>query len=161
MAHVIAEDVVVVDGSGHRLGRLASKVAKMLLSGRRVIVVNAEKVLVTGTKEAILERYLKLIGRTWYSSIEEPQVWYPRRPERILWYTIARMLPRKKYKGREALSRLRVYAGVPEGLEKTSFTRFEDALHKSGISRSGRVIRTLTLAELSELLRGGRSRLVG
>ncbi|GBC70818.1 50S ribosomal protein L13 [Candidatus Calditenuaceae archaeon HR02] len=155
MAHLIAEDVVVVDGSGHRLGRLASKVAKMLLSGRRVVVVNAERVLVTGTKEAILERYLKLIGRTWYSSIEEPQVWYPRRPERILWYTIARMLPRKKQKGREALSRLRVYSGVPEGLEKTSFTRFEDALHRSGISRSGRVVRTLTLAELSELLKGG------
>ncbi|MEM0482300.1 MAG: 50S ribosomal protein L13 [Nitrososphaerota archaeon] len=158
MAHAVAEDVVVVDGAGHRLGRLASKVAKMLLSGRRVVIVNAEKVLVTGTKEAILERYLKLIGRTWYSSIKEPQVWYPRRPERILWYTIARMLPRKKPKGREALRRLRVHSGVPEGLEKMSFTKFEDALHKSGVSRSGRVVRTLTLAELSNLLKGGGSR---
>ncbi|MEM2067449.1 MAG: 50S ribosomal protein L13 [Nitrososphaerota archaeon] len=148
-------DLVVVDGSGHRLGRLASKVAKMLLSGRRVVVVNADKVLVTGTKSAILERYLKLVGRTWYSSIEEPKVWYPRRADRILWYTIARMLPRRQPKGREALKRLKVYVGVPEGLEKSNLTRLEDALHKSGISRSGRLIRTLTLGELSKLLKGG------
>lgn len=152
-----AESVVVIDGSGHRLGRLASKIAKMLLSGKKVVVVNADKVLITGTKKTILERYLRLIGRTWYSSIEEPKVWYPRRPDRIFWYTVARMLPRRKSTGREALRRLKVYAGVPPELENQNFTKIEDALHNSAISRSGRVIRTLTLGELSKLLKGGAS----
>ncbi|MCS7146492.1 MAG: 50S ribosomal protein L13 [Nitrososphaerota archaeon] len=151
----LTENVVVIDGSGHRLGRLASKIAKMLLLGKSVVVVNADKVLVTGTKEAVLERYLKLVRRTWYSSIEEPKVWYPRRADRIFWYTVARMLPRKKPSAREALRRLKVYTGIPSNLEGVTFTRIEDALHKSGISRSGRVVRTLTLGELSRLLRGG------
>lgn len=155
MSSQLVGEVVVVDGSGHRLGRLASKVAKMLLEGRKVVVINADKVLVSGSKKAILERYLKLVGRTWYSSIEEPQVWYPRRADGILWYTVGRMLPMRTRRGREALKRLRVYVGVPQDLEKHPHLKIEDALSKSSINRSGKLIRTLTLGEVAALLKGG------
>ncbi|MEM4591087.1 MAG: 50S ribosomal protein L13 [Nitrososphaerota archaeon] len=150
-----AEEVVIIDGAGHRLGRLASYVAKMLLSGERVVIINADKVLITGSKKVILSRYLKLIGRTWYSSIEEPQVWYPRRADGILWYTVARMLPRRKARGREALKRLRVYVGVPRAYEKKDYVRIEDALLRSGINRSGKLVRAMTLGEVSALLGRG------
>jgi len=151
------ETTVVIDGAGHRLGRLASRVAGMLLSGRNVVIVNAEKVLITGKKDAVLDRYFKLLGRTWYSSIEDPKVWYPRRADKILWYTIARMLPRKRARGRDALRRLRVYVGVPAGLEGVRMVKIEDALHASSISRSGRIIRAMTLGDLSKILKGGRN----
>jgi large subunit ribosomal protein L13 len=150
----LIREVVVIDGSGHKLGRLASRVAKMLLEGKYVVIINADKVVITGSKAAILERYLKLVGRTWYSSIRKPQVWFPRRPERILWYTVARMLPRKKPKGRNALERLRVYVGVPEKYADAEAVRVEEALLVSNVNRSGKLVRSLTLEELSALLRG-------
>lgn len=149
-----AEDLVVIDGSNHRLGRLASKVAKMLLEGKRVVVLNADKIVVTGSKSAILARYQYLLDRTWLSSIERVQVWNPRRPDRIFWYTVRRMLPRKKPKGREALSRLRVYNGVPEEFANVKAITVEDALHRSEINRSGKLIKWMTLGELSKLIGG-------
>ncbi len=152
-----AEDLVVIDGSNHRLGRLASRVAKMLLEGKRVVVLNADKIVITGSKSAILARYQYLLDRTWLSSIERVQVWNPRRPDRIFWYTVRRMLPRKKPKGREALSRLRVYNGVPEEFSNLKAVTVEDALHRSEISRSGKLIKWMTLGELSKLI-GGKVR---
>ncbi|MEM0375191.1 MAG: 50S ribosomal protein L13 [Nitrososphaerota archaeon] len=154
---VSAEDLVVIDGSNHRLGRLASRVAKMLLEGKRVVVLNADKIVITGSKSAILARYQYLLDRTWLSSIERVQVWNPRRPDRIFWYTVRRMLPRKKPKGREALSRLRVYNGVPEEFSNLKAVTVEDALHRSEISRSGKLIKWMTLGELSKLI-GGKVR---
>lgn len=152
--HVSSEDLVVIDGTNHRLGRLASKVAKMLLDGKRVVVLNADKIVITGSKSAILARYQYLLDRTWLSSIERVQVWNPRRPDRIFWYTVRRMLPRKKPKGREALSRLRVYNGVPEEFANVRAITVEEALHRSEVSRSGKLIKWMTLGELSKLIGG-------
>lgn len=148
------EELVVIDGTNHRLGRLASRVAKMLLEGKRVVVLNAEKIVITGSKSAILARYQYLLDRKWLSSIERAQIWNPRRPDRIFWYTVRRMLPRKKPKGREALSRLRVYNGVPEEFAEVKPITVEDALHRSEMSRSGKLIKWMTLGELSRLIGG-------
>lgn len=145
-------DLLVIDGSGHRLGRIASRVAKMLMEGKRVVIVNARDVVITGNKSAILDRYNKLIGRTWYSSLSKIQVWFPRRSDRILWYTIARMLPRKKAKGREALKRLKIYSGTPEKYMNVNKIKIEDALHKSEVSRSGKIIRSYRLIEIARLI---------
>jgi large subunit ribosomal protein L13Ae len=41
--------VVVIDGKGHMLGRLASIVAKQLLSGKKIVVVRAEQILISGS----------------------------------------------------------------------------------------------------------------
>lgn len=146
------EDEIVVDGSGHRLGRMASRVAKMLLDGKKVVVLNAKDVIITGNKSAILKRYNRLINRTWYSSLSKVQVWFPRRSDRILWYTIARMLPRKKAKGREALKRLKVYSGTPEKYRNVQKVKIEDALHKREVSRSGKIIRIYKLGEIAKLI---------
>ena len=42
-------DVVVVDGKGHLLGRLASIVAKQLLNGKKVVVVRTEALVISGS----------------------------------------------------------------------------------------------------------------
>ena len=46
--------MIVIDASGHILGRLSTNVAKRILNGEDVIVVNAEKAIIIGPKE--LER---------------------------------------------------------------------------------------------------------
>lgn len=45
---------VVIDGKGHLLGRLASIVAKQLLFGKKVVVVRAEQMLISGSCKFVL-----------------------------------------------------------------------------------------------------------
>jgi large subunit ribosomal protein L13Ae len=43
--------VTVVDGKGHLLGRLASIVAKQLMAGKKIVVVRAEAIVISGSRE--------------------------------------------------------------------------------------------------------------
>ncbi len=156
MLEQAASGRIIVDAEKQRLGRMASKIAKLLLSGVEVIVVNAEKAIVTGNKNAILEKYLRLMRRRQLTSHKVIKVWYPRRPEKLVWYTIVRMLPRKKPRGREAMKRLKVYASVPEEFQNIEKIRFKEADLGEGISKSGRVLRYMTIGEISKIIRGGR-----
>jgi len=149
---------VVVDLTMHKLGRAASRIAKMLLKGMNVTVVNVEKAIITGKKEAILERYKFLISRRALVSPKRGTVWYPRRPEKIFWYTVYRMLPRHNKRWKEALKRLKIYVGVPKELEGAEKMVIEDAILREPMSRSGRMIRYMTLGELSRELTGGKLR---
>ncbi len=107
------ERVSVIDAEDAVLGRLASIIAKRLLLGEKIIVINAEKAIVTGSKERILERFKEKVQRG--DPIKGP--FYPRRPDKLFKRVVRGMLPRKKKKGREALKRLKVYIGNPENLE--------------------------------------------
>ena len=149
------KETYVVDATNCKLGRLASRVAKLLMQGHRVFVINAEKAVITGKKKAIMERYLFLRSRKQLTSHKVVKVWYPTLPEGILRYTIMRMLPRKKPKGREAVHRLRVYRGHRE-IPGAKPIEIPDAKMERPISRSRRVIRYMTLGEVSRELRGGR-----
>lgn len=155
MLEQAASGKIVVDADKQKLGRMASKIAKLLLSGVEVVVVNADKAIVTGSRKAILEKYLKLMRRRQFTSHKVIKVWYPRKPDKIVWYTIARMLPRKKPRGREALRRLKVYASIPEQFQNVEKIRFKEADLGDGVSKSGRVIRYMSIEELSRIIRGG------
>merc|ERR1712100_833879 len=54
---VIMDKVVVIDGRGHLLGRLASIVAKQLLQGQHVVVVRAEGIVISGGIVRARQRY--------------------------------------------------------------------------------------------------------
>ena len=99
----------VVDGTGLVAGRLASRVAKMLLEGERITVVNAEKIVVTGNPKSVLKRYAEKRERG--DPIKGP--FYPRTPDRMFRRMVRGMLPYKKPRGREAYRRLKVYIGSP------------------------------------------------
>lgn len=45
-------DVIVIDGKGHLLGRLASIVGKQLLQGKKIVVVRCESIIVSGSSES-------------------------------------------------------------------------------------------------------------
>lgn len=120
------ELVAVVDASGQVMGRLASKVAKMLLEGYRVYVVNAPNALISGRRRSVIEEWKKFLE---VGSIVNPEhgPYHHRRPDNILRDVIRGMLPRYKPRGREALKRLRVYNGYPDELKRFEVIRFEEA----------------------------------
>ena len=101
------------------LGRLASVVAKQLITAKkagedtRVIIVNAEKAIVTGKRSTILSDY-----RAKYE-LNHPRKgpFFPRMPDQILKRTVRGMLPyQKNSSGRNALKSLRVEIGTPSDL---------------------------------------------
>merc|ERR1711988_1183040 len=111
----------VVDAEGLRLGRMASECAKILLGknkptftpgadvGDAVVIVNAEKVIVTGNKakEKLYRRHSGRPGGMKLESYEELQA---RIPERIVEKAIVGMLPKNAH-GRKLFSHLKVYKG--------------------------------------------------
>jgi len=107
----------VIDAEGLILGRMASQVAKRLLNGEKIIIVNAEKAIISGKRLSILREKQEFLQVGHFR--KGPL--HPRRPDRIVKKAIRGMLPRKKPRGKNALKRLKVYIGVPkdyEGVEK-------------------------------------------
>jgi large subunit ribosomal protein L13 len=108
-------------------GRLASRLAGELLSGRRVVVLNAEKAVVSGNRTSVLRAWqsrLELSSRV--NPINGPI--HPRRPDNILRRMVRGMVPKTKTKGKMAMGRLRVYMGVPDAYTGLSTSQFDDAL---------------------------------
>jgi large subunit ribosomal protein L13 len=102
--------MIVLNADGAILGRLASYAAKQILSGETVVVINAEKIIVTGNKQAILKKYAHKRARG--SRHKGP--FFPRYPDRIVRRVIRGMVPYKREKGAKAMKRLKVVMGAPE-----------------------------------------------
>jgi large subunit ribosomal protein L13 len=111
----------VVDASGQTLGRLASQVASILAGknspqytpfldvGDHVIVINAEKIRVTGMKSE-QKVYRHYTGYPGGLREEEFRKRFDRRPERVVQEAILGMLPKTKL-GRSMGKKLKVYKG--------------------------------------------------
>lgn len=130
----------VVDAEGMRLGRMSSEVAKILIGkhkptftpgadvGDCVVIVNAEKVVVTG-KKADQKFYKRHSGRPGGMKVELYKDLQQRIPERIVEKAIYGMLPKNSH-GRELFRHLKVYKGgehpheaqTPEPLTFTGLT---------------------------------------
>lgn len=110
---------MIVDGSNQILGRLASEVAKRLLDGEKIEVINAEDVVISGNPENIYDKYMKR------REARDPHhgPFYPIRPERIFRRTVRGMLPVKKSKGRKAFKRLTVVSRNPDKKEGEFITK--------------------------------------
>ena len=120
-----SEETVYIDATNQIAGRLSSKIAKLVLSGRRVVVVNAEKALISGSRTSVINQWkerLELGSKV--NPIYGPI--HPRRPDNILRRMVRGMVPRKKPKGATAMKRLRVYIGVPTGVDESKMTKFEE-----------------------------------
>jgi len=106
------EKVVVIDGKGHLIGRLASVLAKELLNGQKVVVVRCEEIQISGSlfrNQLIFSKFLQHRGNT---NPKRGPIHY-RSPSRILWRTIRGMIPHKSKRGAAALERLKVFEGTP------------------------------------------------
>jgi len=110
---------LVYDATDKILGRLASLVAKQLISARkagheqRVIIYNAEHAVVSGPRTRVLANY----GGKYKLNHPRKGPFYPRMPDQILKRTVRGMLPyQKNSSGRGALRDLRVMIGKPTNL---------------------------------------------
>jgi large subunit ribosomal protein L13 len=100
---------IIYDGEDCVFGRLASVVAKDLLKGNSVDVVNCEKIIVSGDKKLLVKKILAKRKMGSGGSLKGPK--YPRVADRLVKRMIRGMLPRDRTKGQEAYKRLRCYVG--------------------------------------------------
>ena len=112
---------LLVDASGKTLGRLATQLADLLRGKRKpeytphidtgdfVIVVNAEKIAVTGNKRRD-KRYYRHSGYPGGLRSRSLEEMLQRRPEEVIRHAVKGMLPRNRL-ARKQLTKLKVYAG--------------------------------------------------
>ncbi|HZX24031.1 MAG TPA: 50S ribosomal protein L13 [Woeseiaceae bacterium] len=117
----VRRDWFVVDATGKTLGRLATEVARRLRgkhkpeytphvdTGDYLIIINAEKVRVTGNKlkDKMYHHHTGYIGNLKSRSLEQM---LDKAPERVIQSAVKGMLPRNRL-GRQMLGKLKVYAG--------------------------------------------------
>ncbi|KAH0607104.1 uncharacterized protein LAJ45_11006 [Morchella importuna] len=106
------EPVVVIDGKGHLLGRLASIVAKQLLEGQKIVVVRCEDLNISGEffrNKLKYHAYLRKGNR--FNPTRGP--FHFRAPSRIFYKTVRGMISHKTARGQAALERLKVFEGIP------------------------------------------------
>ncbi len=113
-------DTIYIDGSDLILGRLSSWIAKNVLSGERIVVVNAQNVLVTGNRKTLIDAHQVLRARATHTNPKRGP-FYPRFPDRILRRTVRGMLPWKTTRGREAFRRIVAYIDIPDELKEVEF----------------------------------------
>jgi large subunit ribosomal protein L13 len=118
----VSADWHVVDATDQVLGRLAAKLAIILqgkhkptytphvLSGDHVVVLNVEKIRVTGNKanDIVYDRYTTYAGGRKIYSFKRM---HEEHPERLLQLAVKRMLPKNKL-GRHMLLKLKIYSGT-------------------------------------------------
>ena len=117
----------VVDATGCTLGRLSSEVAKVLRgknkaiftphidTGDYVIIINADKIKVTGKKldQKIYYRHSDYVGGMKETTLREM---LNKKPERVIELAVKGMLPKGSL-GRQMMTKLHVYAGAEHGHE--------------------------------------------
>lgn len=110
------KDQIVIDATGQIVGKVAAKVAKLLLEGVQVTVVCAE--------EAVFARNLRRVEAEFKEYLNKRCVVNPRRgafhfrEPRVHFHKIVRrMMLYKKYRGGQAMKRLTVHEGIPRELE--------------------------------------------
>jgi len=115
--------VTIIDADGAVLGRLGTNVAKRLLNGEEIVVVNSEKAIISGKKAAVKERYMQRRKVGTYRK----GPFFPRTPDMIVKRTIRGMIPYQTPHGRSAFKRLKCYIGVPEEFKGEKFEKIEKA----------------------------------
>ena len=126
----VKRDWVIIDAKDQVLGRLAVKIANQLRgrnkptytphvdTGDFVVVINADKIVLTGKKEEQKQYmfYSGYVGGEKYLSVAQMQ---ERRPDFVVKHAVKGMLPRSPL-GRAMLKKLKVYAGTehPHGAQQ-------------------------------------------
>ena len=120
-ALTVGKDWFVIDANGQVLGRLATRIARMLIGkdkpsytpfldcGDHIVVINAERVKLTGNK---MDQKMYRHHSGWPGGLKEVSIraLMRRRPEEVIREAVLGMLPKNKLRARRA-KKLRVYAG--------------------------------------------------
>jgi len=120
---ITQNSINIVNAEGLILGRMASNVAKLLLNGNKVVILNAEKVIISGKKRS------KVADAKKFLEVGSPKrgPFHYRRPDKILRKTVRGMLPIRQPKGKTAYKRLKVFLGIPKEFEEKQTITLKDA----------------------------------
>jgi large subunit ribosomal protein L13 len=131
--------MIAYNAENQILGRFCSVVAKKLLEGEKVTVVNAEKAVLSGNPVSKKEFYMKKYQRG--DVFKGP--FFPKQPDLILRRTVRGMIPWDRTKGRNAYKNLKVFVGLPEEFKSKKLEKVEQA-DASKLKTKG-----ITLGEIS------------
>jgi len=106
------EKLIVVDGRGHLLGRLASIVAKELLNGQRVVVVRCEELEMSNSIYANRVKFQDFLKKRTATNPKRGP-FHETSPAELFKRAVRGMIPRKTARGAAALQRLKAVEGVP------------------------------------------------
>merc|ERR1711998_812665 len=99
---------LVIDCRGHLLGRLASTVAKELLSGQKIVLVRCEEINISG----------ELFRSKLTNTNPKKGPFHYRSPADLIRRSIRGMVPHKTARGAAAMERLTCFVGVPPPFDK-------------------------------------------
>ena len=133
------KDAKVIDATNAPVGRLASRVAKRLLGGEKIVIINADNAIITGNQKATKDKYAERRARG--SPHHGP--FFPTKSDALLRRAVRGMLPFKKASGRTAFRNLHVHADAG-GFESESAEKMPAQIKS----------RYITLRKLSTELRG-------
>jgi len=136
--------VKIYNGEGIILGRLAGRAAKDLLLGEEVIVLNCEKVMISGRKT---QTTAVAKNRRERSGHPDRRVTISRLPERLVRRAIRGMIPWKTARGKEAFRRVTCFRLVPEQFQGKEMIVLEDAK-----AENLPTLKRITMGELSKNL---------
>lgn len=113
---------MIIDAKDTILGRLSSYAAKQALLGNKVDVVNCEECVISGKKEAVMEKYIKRL----HMKAPTKGPYFYRRPDMFVRRAIRGMLPFKRARGRDAFKSIKCHIGVPENLKNEKAVKVDN-----------------------------------
>ncbi len=134
----VEKEWVLIDAENQVLGRLSSEVAKIIRGKRKpsftphvdcgdnVIIINAEKVILTGSKTDV-KQYVRYTGYPGGQRFQTPRELLGKKPEGIIEHAVKGMLPKNRL-GRRLFGNLYVYAGSehPHAAQKPKTINLSD-----------------------------------
>jgi len=117
------ETYTIIDGKELILGRLGSNIAKRLLMGESIKIVNCKDVVILGKKKFLVERYKNKLT----NKVIKQGPYYSRSPSDMVKRAFRNMLPYKNQRGIDAFKRLKCYNSVPSTLLNSKKAIVEEA----------------------------------
>ena len=114
----MVDGTVVIDARGHWYGRLASTVAKQLLSGKKIAIVRCEQMVISGSIMRNKVKYAQFRKKRMNTNPGKGPFHF-RSPARMFWRSVRGMMPHKTARGQNALARLACFEGIPPAYQET------------------------------------------
>jgi len=114
---------MIIDAKDAILGRLGTYVAKQLLLGEKIDIVNCEECAISGRRHFVLDEYIRKLHR----GAPGKGPFFYRRADMLVKRTIRGMLPFKRARGRTVFKNVKCYVGVPENLKNEKIIKIKDS----------------------------------
>ncbi len=138
--------MMIVNAEKMVAGRLSSKIAKALINGETITIVNAENAVLVGGKEDLLKKFTARVDAAVHSNPHYGPK-YDRIPSKMLRKMVKGMLPNKSRTNERLISNLKVYNSVPKEFAEQEFAKIDGVMFNERND-------ALTLGEIAKLLGG-------